>query len=815
MARREFNCGWAFRRKVSAFQELGGSAGAEWQDVTLPHDAVIGLERDPGTPRGETTGWFPGGAFEYRTSLQIDDADRGKPQFLEFGGVYRDAMVFVNGALAGQHPYGYSRFVVRIDPYLTAGAENQVRVECRAHLDSRWYSGAGIHRDVHLIVKDPVHIAVDGVRVTTSDIDEHGAIVAVAVDTANAGLVTSTLGLTAVLLDPDGAEVARDCAPVTVLPGDRGTARHRLYVPRPQLWSVDSPSLYQVRVELRDGQRLVDSEDVAVGIRSLQVDPAHGLRINGEVVALRGACIHSDNGPLGAASIRRAEERRVELLKAAGFNAIRSAHNPISPALLDACDRLGLLVMDETFDMWTSAKSDFDHAFDFATWWERDLEALVAKDVNHPSVVFYSIGNEIPETGHPHGAVWGRRLAEKVRSLDSTRFVTNGINPFVSMLDVIVPQMQQQRAAAEAGGGVNAMMADVGSMMARIQASEQATERTAESFAVLDVAGMNYADARYAADRDLFPNRVIVGAETWPAQIAGNWALVTENPHVIGDFTWTGWDYLGETGIGVVRYADESGSAPTSFSGDYPGLTAGCGDLDITGGRRPVSFYREIVFGLRSTPYIAVARPDTYDRAVAIATPWSWSDTVASWTWDGYEGRSVNVEVYSAAEEVELLLDDAPIARAAVGATRSFTAEFDIKYQPGTLTGVSYTGGIETGRTSLATAGPELVLLAVADRTELIAGTGDLAFVELVLTDARGVLQPGRDREVVVTVDGPAVLQAMANGHPSDPEPFGQPSHRTRDGRVLAIVRPTVAGQVRVTATATDCPPVTLTLTVR
>ncbi|WP_454853958.1 glycoside hydrolase family 2 TIM barrel-domain containing protein [Promicromonospora soli] len=816
MTREAFNHGWRYRTKATAFAELGGSAASDWTEVLLPHDALLATERRPDAPRGETNGYFAGGAFEYVRTFHADEDLRGKQVLLEFDGVYRDAGIYVNGDLAGRWAFGYSRFLVRIDPYLELGADNEIRVECRTHLDSRWYAGAGIYRDVHLVVKEPVHIAPDGVVVTTPDVEPGRAVVEVAVDVENSGALTTTHVLAASVVDADGVTVATATSPVTLLPGTSGTVRHRLYVRDPRLWSVDTPHLYTVAVALNraDGEA-ADAEPVTLGIRTLQLDPYEGLRINGEPVKLRGACLHSDNGPLGAVSMRPAEERRVALLKAAGFNAIRSAHNPMSTALLEACDKLGMLVMDETFDVWTSGKSDFDYAADFPQWWERDVEAMVTKDRNHPSVIFYSIGNEIPETGSRVGATWGRRLAEKVRSLDGTRFVTNGINGFVSMLDTILPQMQQRRAAAGAAtqdaggtGGVNTMMAGIGQMMGHIQASEAATKRTEESYAVLDVAGMNYADARY--DRELFPRRVIVGTETWPTSIAGNWALVTANPHVIGDFTWTGWDYLGETGVGATRYADaDGGTGATGFSGGYPELTAWCGDLDITGHRRPVSYFREIVFGLRSEPYVAARPPADHGRPVAVATPWAWGDTIESWTWEGYEGKPVTVEVYSEADEVELLVNGAAVGRAEV---INFRAELETTYEPGEVTAVVYRDGVETGRFTVASAGPSLALDVDADRTELSADGGDLAYVTLTLTDGAGVVHMGRDRTVTVTVDGPATLQALGSGNPVTTESFHAPEHSTFQGRALAVVRPTGAGPITVTARAEGCRPVTIAL---
>lgn len=794
MTRSAFNDGWTVRPKTSIFAQLGGQGEAA-VPVTLPHDALIGQER---TSDGlGKSAYFPrSAAFEYSKEFEVPAEWAQKRVSLELDGAYRDAVVFLNGDVVGQRPYGYTAFVLPLDDYLRYGETNTLRVEVRAHDDSRWYTGAGITRGASLLVDEFVHSTPFGVRVTTPDVDAERAAVEVCVEVVNASTRLRTISVDLDVLDADGAVVASGSAPVTLRAGGEERARIRTYVSEPALWNVDSPHLYSARVRLRDGDDKREERIERFGIRTIRIDPQHGLRINGETVKLRGACIHHDNGPLGAAAFPAAEARRVERLKAAGFNAIRSAHNPISRAMLDACDRLGMLVMDEAFDIWTESKSSFDYSLRFADWWERDIESMVAQDFNHPSVIFYSIGNEIPETGSPLGSQLGRRIAEKVRALDSTRLVTNGVNGFVSTIaDVMV--MMRERGGGGAAGGVNDAMGSAGDMMNRVTASPLVTAKTEETFSVLDVAGLNYGDGRYELDRDLFPNRVIVGTETFPGHIDVLWDLVTRNGHVIGDFTWTGWDYLGEVGIGRVRYADEA----LEFEAPYPWRTAWCGDIDITGHRRTISYYRETVFGLRGEPYIAVHRPETHGRQAATGG-WAWTDSINSWTWASEPGAPIVVDVYSDAEEVELVVNGETVGRSTVGDERAFQTRFDTTYQPGEIVAVAFTGGAEVARTTLTTASGAPGLVVAAERSELRVEAGDLAYVPIELRDERGVLSTDSDTTVTVEVEGAGVLQALSSGRPDSAEPFHSSSCTTFDGRALAIVRPTGAGEITVTVAA-------------
>jgi beta-galactosidase len=802
-----FNADWAAGPGLTGFGSLAGRAPAA-TPVTLPYDAVRDLERSPDSDEGPRTGNFPGGLFDYSKTFDVPEEYRDRSVTIEFEGVYRDAMVFINGEFAAQRPNGYTNFYVRADPYLRYGEANTIRVQARAQADSRWYTGAGIHRDTKLIVADLVHVALDGVRITTPDVDAERAVVAIATTVENEGRATRTVRITTEIRDAEGAAVASGSAPVTLLPGASEIARMRLSVGSPALWSVDAPNLYTAHTTVTDDDEVLDEERTGFGIRTLQLDPQHGLRINGETVDLRGACIHHDNGLLGSAAIARAEERRVELLKAAGFNAIRSAHNPISKAMLDACDRAGMLVMDETFDMWTVPKAPLDYSLAFAEWWERDVEAMVAKDFNHPSVILYSIGNEIFETGRPIGSVWGRKLAEKVRSLDDTRYVTNAINHLASVAHRMRELLGE---SAEQVVDINTFIASIGDAMQQISANDEVTRATEESHAVLDVSGINYGHSRYEPDREQFPNRIIVGSETFPKDIDDLWRLVQDNPHVIGDFTWTGWDYLGEAGIGRVDYPDEN-YVPTGISAPYPWLTGWVGDIDITGHRRPQSYYRETVFGLRHTPYIAVHRPQFHGRPTAL-TPWSWTDTVSSWSWDLPDGSPATVDVYTDADEVELLLNGRSIGRAAVGTEKAFLASFEVTYEPGELVAVSFTGGAEQARTALRTAADLLRLVATADRDAIRADDTDLAYITITLQDDDGNLAAHHDRLVSVSISGAGVLCGLGSANPRTEEPFSASECTTFDGRALAIVRPTGPGEIEIRVSADGCEPVTAAVT--
>ena len=803
MIRTNFNDNWRVSRKEGQF---GRAVAVDEKTVTLPYDAMIHTKRKPDVVGSNKKGFYENDTWEYKKTFFVPEEQKNGKTIFEFEGVFQRAMVYINGDYAGQQPYGYSQFLVDADRFLRYGTDNEIVVAIRTADDSRWYTGAGIYRDVYMLTAPLVYIKPYGVKITTPEIDEERAVVSVAATLQNDGAEAKmTVTVVTELRDAQGELVASGTAPCTVFRAESVVCRQRLYIKNPKLWDVETPNLYTCTTRLlaQDGSLMDESTD-QFGIRSLSLDYDNGLRINGKVVKLRGACIHHDNGPLGAASILDAERRRISIMKEAGFNTIRMSHNPAGHALLQACDELGMLVMDEAFDMWTTSKSNFDYALDFETWWERNVEAMVDKAFNHPSVIMYSIGNEIQETGSPNGTAWGRKLAEKVRELDPTRYVTNGINGLVSVMELLINMQKQNKEKMEqqseqGGGEINNMMAGMGAMMKQIVCMEAVTKATEESFACLDIAGYNYMDSRYEMDKKLFPNRIIVGSETFPPDIDQNWRKVLDNSNVLGDFTWAGWDYLGEAGIGKVTYPVD-GKIENVY-GAYPSLTSMTADIAITGHRRPVSFYREIVFGLRTTPYIAVQRPQHYSDTPML-TPWSWSDSVSHWSWTGFEDKPIKVEVYSQADEVELLINGKSIGRQPTGEANRFKAMFDTTYEPGEVVAIAYENGNETGRFSLTSAKGTKHLSVKADKKQVTCDTSSLVYVDICLADADGNLFAADNQKVKVAVEKTGELIGFANADPDTEENFYDAERSTYDGHAVAVVRPTQAGEIMISVSA-------------
>ena len=756
MRRLEFDRGWRFHLgdipDAISRAELDDS---DWRPVDLPHDWSIELDRSPASPSGSAGGFFPAGVGWYQKRFPVTDELRGTTVLVEFEGVYMNAEVWLDEHFLGRQPYGYTSFSFDLTPHLAAGSEHTLRVmvDNGGQPNSRWYSGSGIYRHVWLWHGDQVHVGPHDVWVTTPEVSTSDATVRVRTSVTNDTDAEREVTVRSRVVAPRGRTADSVDRTETIPAGGRLEYTQDLLVRRPKLWSPDEPQLYRLETEIRIGRKVVDTASTSFGIRSVEISAASGLRLNGEPTELRGGCVHHDNGPLGAASYDRAEERKVELLKANGFNAVRCAHNPPAPAFLDACDRLGMLVIDEAFDCWRNGKNTADYHTSFDDWWRRDLDAMIVRDRNHPSVIMWSIGNEVVERELPEGARLARALADHVRGVDPTRPVTAGVN---------------------------------GSHMGR------PWEELDAFFDALDVCGYNYQEANYRPDHDRVPDRVAYGSESMALDTSRHWASVQRLEHVIGDFVWTALDYLGESGVGRVHFDGDR----ATHMGAYPWHQANCGDLDLCGFKRPQSFYRDAVWQRGHPLYIAVHAP-VDEGLTPVVTPWGWPDVWPSWTWPGNEGRLLRVDVYTGSDAVELFLDGESL-----GTSRAehFTATFDMPYQPGTLRAIGADGAV----CELTTAGEAARLRLAPDRERIGREAGDLSFVAVEVVDGDGRVHPNAGNAVSFTVEGEGTIAAVGNGDPTSTEPYTGDRRSAYRGRCLVVLKSSGArGAIRLRAEAT------------
>jgi beta-galactosidase len=799
--------GWRFLLGDPSGAEARQFADGSWRTVNLPHDWSI--EGVPGkdNPSAAGGGFYPGGTGWYRKTFSAPKEWRGKRASVEFDGVYKDATVYLNGSKLGTHPYGYTSFDFDLTPGLDFSGPNvlAVRVDNSAQPNSRWYSGSGIYRHVRVVVTDPTHIAHWGVFVTTPEVSDSAAKVALRTRVVNESSEPAKVTVKTTLTDRTGQQAGSTQSNITVTPGKEIEASQEIAVANPALWSPESPALYRATTQVIKNGKVVDDVVTPFGIRSLSWSAEKGLVLNGKSIKLTGGSVHHDNGPLGAAAFDRAEERKVEMLKAAGHNAVRTAHNPPSSAFLDACDRLGLLVMDEPFDTWKANKVKFDYGRDFDEWWKRDVSSMMLRDRNHPSIVIWGIGNEIPELEVERGAAMGKQLADLVRSFDSTRPLT---------------------------------LAFPGTT----------TSPTAEAvFSQLDITGYNYNILpTYAEDHRQLPKRIMLTTESFPAKVFPLWEISQDNPYVIGDFAWTAMDYLGESGIGAWSYgtpqeaqigAQIMGAMMTTATVDkmflgmangvdmmaamgqgqadpamkvamavlfhgYPWHASACGDMDLTGFRKPQSYYRDILWNGGDRVYATVRLPEPEGKKI-IAVGWATYPTIASWNWAGQEGKGMDVEVYSGAEKVRLFLNDKLIGEKPTGREQQFKAVFSVPYASGALEAEGVRGDRVVAESILTTTGKPSRLRLTADHATLQADGQDLSYVTVEALDADGRFQPDADHEVQFAISGPGMIAAVGNGDGQDAATYQGERRKLFQGRALVVVRASKqSGPIHLTASA-------------
>jgi len=778
-----FDLGWRFLKADAPGAEDAAFNDAAWRTLDLPHDwsledlpqpatnalsaalpaaavptnspangrgraranfAVVG-PFSPASPGGTATGWTLGGTGWYRKHFVLDQQTSGKRVTIAFDGVYMDSDVWLNGHHLGNHPYGYTPFAYDLTEFLNPpGQENVLAVRVRNEgRTSRWYSGSGIYRHVVLQVTDPLRIGQWGVSVTTPLVSKERATVNLVTTVENGGNAGTPLTLRVKLRGPTGRTLQAGETNVQVAAGGHVEIPLAIDVKSPPLWSLEAPLLCQAGVELLLGGKVVDATTTTFGIREIKFSATNGFTLNGVSVKLRGGCLHNDNGPLGSAAFDRAEERRVGLMKASGYNAIRTSHNPPSTAFLDACDRLGVLVLDEAFDCWEKGKNPDDYGKYFDDWWQRDLDSMILRDRNHPCVILWSIGNEINERADESGYVIAKKLSEEVRRLDPTRPVTEAICGFWDR-------------------------------------PGKPWSDTEQAFTFLDVGGYNYQVGQYERDHQKFPNRIIVGTESYPGDIANIWRTVERDPWVLGDFDWTGMDYLGEAGCGNAQLDNQRGTS-------WPWFDANCGDLDICGFKKAPSYYHDVVWG-RSELELFVHRPIPPGRH-EVVSGWGWPDELPSWTWPGNENQPLQVNVYSRCDTVRLELNGKAIATNHINGGK-LTARFEVPYAAGELKAVGLKSGKTVATKILRTAGPAQQVRLTVDRSTIRADRDDLAYVTVEITDASGNPLPDATNLVRFTLSGPGELAAVGSGAPNVPESFRQPQHTAFHGRCLAILRP-------------------------
>jgi len=767
-----FDEGWKFRLGELTNASDIASDDSQWKSLDLPHDWSVELPFSK--EKGEiATGQLLGGTGWYRKTFKLQPDQDKKIINLYFEGAYMETEVWLNGKKIDYHPYGYTSFFCDITPYChPVGKENILAVKVSSlGKNSRWYAGAGIYRHVWMVTTNPLHFDNQGIFITTPSVTEDKAVVHFSADIVNEAETAKGIEALIHIIDSSQKVVVEKTVAVNELKkGEKTTVNEDIEITNPALWSVESPNLYSAVVSIKTGDRVSDETAASFGIRSISFDSQKGFLLNGKSLKLKGGCIHQDNGLLGVAAIDRAEERKAELLKANGFNAVRCAHNPPAPKFLEACDRLGLLVIDEAFDQWQKMKNPEDYHRFFDDRHEKDLTSMVKRDRNHPSIIMWSIGNEIPERADSSGVAIAKALKDIIHKHDTTRPVTAAICDFWDNRNL---------------------------------KWEKDSEK---AFLSLDVGGYNYKWDKYERDMKLFPDRVIWGSESYPMERAINWDLVEKYPAVIGDFVWTGIDYLGESGIGHATDVKKGEKEPPLFI-SWPWFNAWCGDIDICGNKKPQSLLRDIVWN-ESKIAMAIHKPvpEGYSE---IISPWGWPDEYPEWNWKGFENKPLDVRVFTRNPSVRLYLNGKMLGEKKISTDgkAKYTASFSVPYLPGELKAVCVESGAVKDSVIIRTAGAPAKIRLTPDRSTIGSSRNCLSYVQIELIDKDGLIVPDADCKVSLSASGQGEIAAAGNASPTDMESFRSLTPKTFHGKALAIVRPTgKSGTILLKATAEGLP---------
>ncbi|MBK8476616.1 MAG: DUF4982 domain-containing protein [Opitutaceae bacterium] len=784
--------GWRFHRGDLAGAEAPAFGDAGWRAIDLPHDwsvedlpagESVSGPHDPATPEGPSAGYLRGGVGWYRRQLPDSERPAGNELELIVHAAQQECDIWVNGTHVAFQPHGYLPARVEIGRFLRPRpAANTIAIRVsNPESNTRWYSGSGLYRGVSIRGHDALHIPIWGGRIDPLWIDGTRAGLRLQVDVRNDNAIPDDADLAVELTAPDGKVSRHPLGQLRIAPGTSERVNASITLDAAQPWSPESPRLYRARFLVQQDGRVVNEYRTTFGVRTVAVSAERGLLLNGTTVKLRGACLHHDNGLLGARAFPDAERRRVRLMKANGFNAIRTSHNPPSEAFLAACDEEGILVIDEFVDTWQLPKKPNGYQRYFDTHAERDLTTLIARDFNHPSVIIWSIGNEIAERFSPSGVEIGRHLAGIVRREDPRRPVTNAINSIWED-----PTL----------GG-------------RWEGNDPA-------FALLDIGGYNYAWRHYATDHARLPQRVMAGLESYPREAWENWNTVETLPCVIGDFVWTGMDHIGESGIGHTYYIEENAdprhAAPPDWGPmPWPYWLNWSGDIDLIGDKKPQSLYRDVVWR-RSPLEILVHEPIPSGKKEKVGA-WGWPAELPTWNWPGQEHRPLQVSVYSRASRVRLALDGRTIGEQPIDPANGITARFTVPWQPGVLTATALDGDRVVAVKELRTTGPAAKLRVAPETEKNRATRAALVYFPIDVLDASGALVPDAAVSLTVTVEGEAELCALGSADPEAVGSLADARATTFRGRALAILRSTGrAGTAKVQVSAPGLPAAVVTI---
>lgn len=749
---------------------------SKWAIIDLPHDWSIQFNPDSTANAGNDGGYLPGVEAVYRYTLPMDTVLPGSYRLL-VEGAYMNPTVWVNGEEVDSHIYGYTSFRVDVTEFLEKGNNTiAITVDNSVQKNSRWYSGTGLYRPVWLEHYNPVYIEPGSMFVTTPGIRPGmaiGRMEAMILDSrTELGSVPRTLTATLTVTDPQGTALQPEV--MTVSFGANEFAKPLLFdfpIPDPQVWTPDTPRLYTATLTVNDGNGTESIERTDFGLRTFDCDAEEGAFLNDEPILINGACVHHDNGMLGAAAYDAAEWHKALMLKRAGFNAVRTSHNPPSTAFLDACDHIGLLVIDEAFDGWAWKKTPHDYGEVFEEQWPVDLEAMIRRDRNHPSVIAWSIGNEILERKSPEAVEIAGEMAALCRSLDPTRPVTQALASWDADWEIYDPLAGQH-----------------------------------------DIVGYNYMIHKAESDHQRVPDRVIWQTESYPRDAFSNYLKVRDLPYVIGDFVWTGIDYIGESGIGRHYY---DGEVPGEHYERplWPWHNGVCGDIDITGNRKPISYYRDMLHNNRDTIYMAVREPDGYNGTIR-ETRWGTYPTVKSWNWPGHEGKPIEVEVITRYPQVQLYLDGQPVEKKKVDESTAYKAIFTLPYKPGTLRAVALDAkGKEIMADSLSTADKPARVQLDFERIGTPGTDYDLIFVTASVVDSQGRMNTLDDTLLTFNISAGATILATGNADPTDPLGYTRPTRQAYHGRAAAVIKAPRHLAPTITVTSASLPVSTKILT--